>query len=382
MSGIKEVARQSLRSLPARAAAPNQAFFPVQSSSALSSHPTPKPPSSLWYTARPSLQATLTSLESALTATRAHLFRQGLLPSIDASVGQDSEFHAVLPHPRARRWKPAKAMATYLRTGTDLQTSQYKRLTALLAGLEGLLPYAQVADRLAADQGLVDRLATPPSLVLDPVSVATGRAQEVDVRGSADAGLEAQLDALLARFQQQAAVTSTGVAVERVVGQARRLGRQDASQRTMAVGRRKESGARVWIVPTQAPTEAGAGAEPPLGRVLVNTRPLHEYFPQPTQRADVVQPLSLVDALGSFNVFALVKGGGAAAQGEAIRMGLARALAEWERCEVEQGRRDEGEVSWRDIFRRAKLIERDPRVVERKKTGLVKARKAWTWRKR
>jgi hypothetical protein len=59
-----------------------------------------------------------------------------------------------------------------------------------------------------------------------------------------------------------------------------------------------------------------------------------------------------VDALGAFNVFALVKGGGSAAQADAVAMGLARALSEWERCEVEAGNRDESELSWRNLLKR------------------------------
>ncbi|GAA6009304.1 hypothetical protein JCM10207_004343 [Rhodosporidiobolus poonsookiae] len=362
-----------------------QPFFPVQSSpsSFLPLANSPKPPSSLWYTARPSFAATLTSLEHTLTQTRAHLFRNGLLSSIDASIQHDSPHHAVLPHPRQRRWKTTKDMATYLRNGTDLRTAQYKRLTSVLAHLEGLLPYARIADSISQDAASALETASSgvPALVVDPVSVATGKASESAAQGQSSAGLEAQLDTLLRRFQQAAAVSDTGVAVERVVGQARRLGKQDEQGRTVAVGRRKESGARVWIVPVSTAQSAGA-EEAPLGRVLVNAAPVQQYFTQPTHRHALTRPLALVNALGAFNVFALVKGGGSAAQADAVAMGLARALAEWERCEVEAGRRAEGLVSWRETLKKADLIERDPRVVERKKTGRVKARKMPTWVKR
>ncbi|GAA5890496.1 hypothetical protein JCM8208_004892 [Rhodotorula glutinis] len=385
--------------------APRQ-FFPVQSSPSTPVRPTAKPPSREWYTARPSLTQTLAHLDAALTQSRAHLFRQGLLGSISQSVAHDAEFHAVLPHPRQRRWKPAKDMAAYLRTGAQLKSSQYKRLTAALAGLEGLVPYARVADSLSLD-GALDSSSSPPALVVDPVALAPGRASPssssgndnggdsaATARGEPAHGLATQLEQLLARFQQPAAVSSTGVALERVSGQARRLGSRDEHERVLAVGRRKESGARVWIVPaSSAATSASASgadveatvvdnAAAPLGRVVVNTLPLPAYFSQLPHRDAVVRPLSLTSSLGAFNVFAIVKGGGQAAQAEAVAMGLARALAEWERGEVEAGRRDEGTVSWRDILKRAKLIERDPRVVERKKTGRVKARKMPTWVKR
>ncbi|GAA5924314.1 hypothetical protein JCM3775_005655 [Rhodotorula graminis] len=383
--------------------APRQ-FFPVQSSPSTPIRPTAKPPSREWYTARPSLTQTLAHLDAALTQSRAHLFRQGLLGSISQSVAHDAEFHAVLPHPRQRRWKPAKDMAAYLRTGGQLKSSQYKRLTAALAGLEGLVPYARVADSLSLD-GALDSSSSPPALVVDPVALATGRASpssststsgdngdSATARGEPSHGLATQLEQLLARFQQPAAVSSTGVALERVSGQARRLGTRDEHERVLAVGRRKESGARVWIVPASSAASASGGADVeaavvddatgPLGRVVVNTLPLPTYFSQLPHRDAVVRPLSLTSSLGAFNVFAIVKGGGQAAQAEAVAMGLARALAEWERGEVEAGRREEGIVSWRDILKRAKLIERDPRVVERKKTGRVKARKMPTWVKR
>ncbi|GAA5864105.1 hypothetical protein JCM1840_000703 [Sporobolomyces johnsonii] len=377
MASQVNAAKQHLARTPISARAASSSFFPIQSSpspSTLPIRPTLKPPSSLWYTARPSLSATLTSLDETLTRARVHLFRQGLLSSISAPIsGAGAEFGEVLPHPRQRRWKNAKEMATYLRNGTSLKTKEYKRLTAVLSNLEGLLPYAQVADSVSSDA------TSTPSLVVDPVALSTYRAASPeDVRGAPSSSLHSQLEGLLAHFQQTPAVSSTGVAVARVAGKDRRLGSQDALQRTYAVGRRKESSARVWIVPASlAQDQSGE-----LGRVLVNTLALPAYFTQPTLRTAVVRPLALTASLGAFNVFAIVKGGGIAAQADAVAMGLARALAEWERCEVEAGRRAEPDESWRDILKRAELIDRDPRMVERKKTGQVKARKKWTWVKR
>ncbi|GAA5830869.1 hypothetical protein JCM3766R1_003455 [Sporobolomyces carnicolor] len=379
---VKSAQQTLARAAPSRAAS-SSAFFPVQSAPSPSLapiKPTPKPPSSQWYTARPSFNATLESLDRSLTTARAHLFRQGLLPSISAPLnGPEAEFGEILPHPRLRRWKPAKDMSAYLRNGTDLKTSQYKRLTSTLASIEGLLPYADVADSIQTS----DR--ETPSLVVDPVAVGTSRATPDQVR-SDSGSLRVQLEEILARFQQAAAVSSTGVTVERVVGKDRRLGKQDAQERTYAVGRRKESSARVWIVPTAvskpATAEQEEDGEVALGRVLINTLPVSTYFSQQTLRNAVVKPLTLTSSLGAFNVFAIVKGGGSNAQADAVAMGLARALAEWERCEDEKGARAEAEETWRDILKKAELIERDPRVVERKKHGFVKSRKRPTWVKR
>ncbi|KAL8280741.1 hypothetical protein RQP46_006745 [Phenoliferia psychrophenolica] len=353
---------------------PSAPFFP--------SHPpasaprTTKPPSSLWYTARPSLNETLTSLDQSLLASRGFLFRAGLLPSISAPINHDGEFHAVLPHPRHRRWKQPREMASYLKTGADLRNAQYKRLTAVLSGLEGLLPYAQLADSLPPT-------APTPALELDPVQRATTHQREKDDSASAGETLQSQLEQLLARFQQPQAFSASGVAIDRVVGQDRRLGKKDPQGRVVAVGRRKESGARVWIVPVPStPASAASEAEMIPGRVLVNTLPIPDYFHLPAHRAAAIQPLRLTSSLGSFNLFAIAKGGGLAAQADAVAMATARALVEWERCEVEAGRLPEGTDEWRVLLKRAKLLERDPRMVERKKTGQPKARKKNTWVKR
>ncbi|BGP56146.1 hypothetical protein JCM8202_005914 [Rhodotorula sphaerocarpa] len=403
-----QAARQPLRQATrhaststAASSAGGGAFFPVQAApSTLSAPAVPKPPSQEWYTARPTLAATQSQLDKALTAARAHLYRQGLLQSISSSTGHDAEFHSVLPHPRERKWKQARDMATYLRTGAQLKSSQYKRLTATLAHLEGLLPYARVADTLTES----DALAPAPRLVVDPVARATGR-QDIGRGGesgnpattdeavrAADSGdaassrsLYSQLDQLLARFQHVSASGAT--AIQRPLGRARRLGERDEFGRVMASGARKEAGARVWILPTSdaaiaPPSETRATEDYPFGRVVVNAKALPDYFPAAAHREAVVRPMSLVSALGSFNVFAIVKGSGSAAQAEAVALALARALAEWERIEVEEGRRAEGVVSWRDLLKRANLLERDPRMVERKKPGHVKARKMPTWVKR
>lgn len=364
---VSQAARQPLRqasraaSTSAASTASSGAFFPVQASPSTwstAAAAVPKPPSQEWYTGRPTYTSTQAQLERALTTARAHLYRQGLLKSISSSTGHDAEFYSVLPHPRERKWKQAKDMATYLRTGAQLKSSQYKRLTATLANLEGLLPYARVADSLTES----DSLATLPKLVVDPVARSTGRQDataaaaepEAAAAESSSTSLYSQLDQLLSRFQHVSASGSS--AVQRSLGKARRLGERDEFGRVMASGARKEAGARVWIIPTSeanaAPNVHAAEEEYPFGRVVVNAKSLPDYFPAAAHREAVVRPMSLVSALGAFNVFAIVKGSGVAAQADAVALALARALAEWERIEVEEGRRQEGVVSWRDILKR------------------------------
>ncbi|MDH5324581.1 MAG: 30S ribosomal protein S9 [Gammaproteobacteria bacterium] len=123
-----------------------------------------------------------------------------------------------------------------------------------------------------------------------------------------------------------------------------------------ATGRRKSSSARVFI-------SAGNG------NITVNKRPLDQYFGRETSRMVVRQPLELVDLLEKFDIKVSVKGGGNNGQAGAIRHGIARALIEYDE-------------TLRSPLRRAGLVTRDARCVERKKVGLHKARKRPQYSKR
>ena len=123
-------------------------------------------------------------------------------------------------------------------------------------------------------------------------------------------------------------------------------------------GRRKTSAARVFL-------RRGNGA----GRILVNGRPLDEYFGRETARMIVRQPLETANAVDQFEIMVTVRGGGASGQAGAIRHGIARALVDYDE-------------SLRGDLRRAGYITRDAREVERKKVGLRKARKRPQYSKR
>jgi small subunit ribosomal protein S9 len=123
-----------------------------------------------------------------------------------------------------------------------------------------------------------------------------------------------------------------------------------------ATGKRKTAVARVRLA-------AGAG------KVLVNRRPLEEYFGRATSRMIVHQPLELTSTLGQFDVLANVRGGGLAAQATAIRHGITRALMEMN-------------PEHRPALKKAGFVTRDPRQVERKKYGRHKARKRPQYSKR
>jgi small subunit ribosomal protein S9 len=129
-----------------------------------------------------------------------------------------------------------------------------------------------------------------------------------------------------------------------------------ASEQYYGTGRRKSSTARVFLTKG-------------TGQIVVNDRPLDQFFGRETACMIVRQPLQKLDVTGQFDVKATVLGGGISGQAGAIRLGLTRALIEYD----EQNRRP---------LRKAGYVTRDAREVERKKVGLHKARKATQYSKR
>ncbi len=121
-------------------------------------------------------------------------------------------------------------------------------------------------------------------------------------------------------------------------------------------GRRKNAIARVRLVPGE-------------GRVVVNGQPLDEYFGQKILEIQVRQPLEVTNNSGRFDVLARVEGGGTTGQAGAIRMGIARALLQ-------------ADTEMRPVLKRNGFLTRDPRMKERRKYGLKKARKAPQFSKR
>ena len=129
-----------------------------------------------------------------------------------------------------------------------------------------------------------------------------------------------------------------------------------ATEQYYGTGRRKSSTARVFLTKG-------------TGHIMVNDRPLDEFFGRETARMIVRQPLDKTEMGDKFDIRATVIGGGISGQAGAIRMGLTRALIEYD----EELRRP---------LRKAGYVTRDAREVERKKVGLHKARKATQYSKR
>lgn len=296
-----------------------------------------KPASPTFYTARAGYYDSLSTLEKAIHHSSSALRRLALLPL--------PEFAKQALPPLTPVWKTKVEMGTVLEG--KLTTARYRRATALLNQLD--------EHRNIAETAGVSELAEHIAGILTLFE-----------RGNKSA--------VLARGKRKPVTI-------------------DEYGRSYTVGRRKESAARVWVIPVKSPKSSSSavvestpsildlGKTPEVqnsteasipvtvSEILVNNLPLATYFPIPADRERIVRPLKLTGLLGAYNVFALVRGGGTSGQSGAVAQGLAKGLA---------AHAPEVEI----ILRRAKVIQRDPRMVERKKTGLAKARKRYSWVRR
>ena len=131
----------------------------------------------------------------------------------------------------------------------------------------------------------------------------------------------------------------------------------------IGTGRRKSSVAQVKMVPGK-------------GNITVNGRDVREFFPYETNVMDLMQPLVATNNEKTFDIEVKVNGGGFTGQTGAIRLGITRALLEYD------AGNEESEDSYRKILKRAGFITRDSRIKERKKPGLKAARRAPQFSKR
>jgi len=122
------------------------------------------------------------------------------------------------------------------------------------------------------------------------------------------------------------------------------------------VGRRKTASARVRLYPGE-------------GKVVVNDKPMEEYFSREGDTLYLLEPLKVTDTVGTFNVSVKVQGGGVSGQAGAVRHGIARALLK-------------ADPNLRPVLRKGGFLTRDARMKERKKPGLKRARKAPQYTKR
>ncbi|KIM91915.1 hypothetical protein PILCRDRAFT_809909 [Piloderma croceum F 1598] len=304
--------------------------------------PRPRPESPAFYTGRAQYNDQIISLQSSLQYSRSALTSLHLLPL--PKFARDS-----LPPPTSD-WKHKRDLQVFMQCHLSMANYRY-----ILKMLQELNEYRRIAETAGCDE------------------------------------LESKMAAILDLFKKGDGGVSKG----------KKLAKVDEFGRSYTLGRRKTSTARVWMIRAKQPPTPAAPLEsleqqlqdisspfklttpsesldqilnpPPLpvnlSQILINNLPLSKYFPLPPDRERVVRPLKIAGVLGGYNVFAIVRGGGVTGQSGAVALGLAKGLAVLE-PEVEA------------LLKKAKLLRRDPRMVERKKTGLAKARKRYTWVKR
>ena len=129
-----------------------------------------------------------------------------------------------------------------------------------------------------------------------------------------------------------------------------------ATNQFYGTGRRKTSTARVFLRPGK-------------GNIVINDKPIEKSFPTDTLRLVIRQPLVATELTEQFDVMATTAGGGVSGQAGALRLGIARALMEYN-------------ADLRTTLRKAGLVTRDPRAKERKKYGMAGARKRFQFSKR
>ena len=130
----------------------------------------------------------------------------------------------------------------------------------------------------------------------------------------------------------------------------------DNKERSYATGKRKNSIARVWLKKGE-------------GNISINGKSLKDYFSRPVLQMIVNQPLEVIQSVGGYDIMATVKGGGLSGQAGALRHGISKALSIYD-------------TGYRPTLKKVGFLTRDSRVVERKKSGLAKARKSYQFSKR
>lgn len=256
-------------------------YIPRQSADVRPPPRRPRPSSPAFFTGRPTYNEALLDLSNTLKTAQQSL-RQDYIYPLPSTL-------PVLQPPRAS-WHSASTLSTMLRT--NIRTNSHREIVGLLNEINALRHVANVSGRYE---------------------------------------LVGKLDEALKMYERE----------ERDLGTETKESKSkiDEYGRAYATGRRKESSARVWMIPTKegsqildqaTATEAGKQQEVstiPTTQVLVNHIPLATHFEKPSDRDTVLRPLRLTGLLGGYNIFALVRGGGTSGQAGAVGLAVARALA-------------------------------------------------------
>ena len=276
LSAVRTLRSRLPPSLPSLRLASTSSYSPRTDDAQPPSRP-PRPAPPPFFTGRPRFSAELALLDSLLTQTQDTLRQAHIYP-----------LPTTLPAPAAPaavRWKqPDDTIGMF---GGRIRNANQKQLTELLNELNRMRYLAQLG----------------------------GRAE-----------LASRIEVALEKYLDESAVRKVSTKEEATV---------DEFGRAHGVGRRKESSARVWIIPSlgasailDAPTDSTTDATPiiPTSEILVNHLPLPVHFARPHDRQVILRPLRVTGLMGAYNVFALVQGGGTTGQSGAIALGLARAL--------------------------------------------------------
>ncbi|WP_342362720.1 30S ribosomal protein S9 [Terrarubrum flagellatum] len=136
----------------------------------------------------------------------------------------------------------------------------------------------------------------------------------------------------------------------------RHVQKLDKQGRAYATGKRKDAVARVWL--KRGP-----------GKIIINEKPVEQYFARPVLQMILKQPLLIANRLDQYDIIVAVEGGGLSGQAGAVRHGLSKALTYYE-------------PELRSVLKKEGFLTRDSRVVERKKYGRAKARRSFQFSKR
>ncbi|OXH28336.1 hypothetical protein J008_04480 [Cryptococcus neoformans] len=282
----------------------------------------PRPESAQFFTGRPEFHEALASLSSTVKNTTAVLREAHIYPL-------PSDLPHVTP-PRAAWVSPEELSSIFQ---VKLKTSTLRQVMDLLSELHNLRHVSELA-------GYPD--------------------------------LAAKIDAALEKYER------TGLAEGKEdVKEKKEKRKVDEYGRAYAMGRKKTSSARVWMIPNPSarPFLQPTGSSStdiltlPTSEILINHQPISTYFPRLIDRETILRPLRLTGLLGGYNIFAFACGGGVSGQAGAVALGVARALSILREDST-------------DVLRADGALMRDTRMVERKKTNRAKARKGYTWVKR
>ena len=191
-----------------------------------------------------------------------------------------------------------------------------------------------------------------PVTTPEPTIEAMEAVEEAAVEAESEAAVESEAEVESAEIEADAVVDD----VEAEVGTAAEIPAVFIERPVQTVGRRKEAIVRVRLMPG-------------TGKFTLNGKSLETYFPNKLHQQLIREPLVTVEKTERFDIFANLQGGGTSGQAGALRLAIARALVE-------------ADAEDRPPLKQAGFLTRDPRVIERKKYGLKKARKAPQFSKR